>query len=126
MSKPWPPPRAAELDLDALEVLADAAADDLGGDDSAAACEAFLTAWAAYRDATEPPTVKALIARVRHHRETLLRVYREVAGDEDSGTAVVTMETREPWLFEEGEAPPKTGLTRSGHGIITGLRRGQP
>ena len=25
MSKPWPPPRAAELDLDALDVLADGA-----------------------------------------------------------------------------------------------------
>ena len=41
-----------------------------------------------------------LTAERDHHRETLRRVYREVAGDEDSGTAVVTMETREPWLFE--------------------------
>ena len=134
MSKPWPPPRAAELDLDALEVLADVAID-------AAKEDTAYTPWADASDvaagefkpeecefvaACSPSTVKALIARVRHHRETLLRVYREVAGDEDSGTAVVTMETREPWLFEEGEAPPKTGLTRSGHGIITGLRRGQP
>ena len=43
---------------------------------------------------------KELGADRDHHRETLRRVYREVAGDEDSGTAVVTMETREPWLFE--------------------------
>ena len=82
MSKPWPPPRAAELDLDALEVLADAAADDLGGDDSAAACEAFLTAWAAYRDATEPPTVKALIARVRR-AEADRAYWRERFAEED-------------------------------------------
>ena len=86
MSKPWPPPRAAELDLDALEVLADVAID-------AAKEDTAYTPWADASDvaagefkpeecefvaACSPSTVKALIARVRGLREELDMASTEV------------------------------------------------
>ena len=75
-----------------------------------------------------------LVAERDHHRETL-RAIRDAVSDRERivmmgvrAFAAVehALREREPWLFDEDEAPPKTGLTRSGHGIITGLRRGQP
>ena len=83
MPKPWPPPRAAELDLDALDVLADGAMAGylerrwfgvgvgdyrLMADNADEADEVFICA-------CSPPTVKALIARVRRAEREVMRQY---------------------------------------------------